>query len=232
MPSSGLSKKCATALAVLKRGGVRALVRELARKFVTVTPYRLDLLRLDRMPATEPLVYDAERYEIRFATHDDLRGLFASWRDPAEPLVSHRRVFEAWGFDRCVLVIDRKHGRVAHFHFLVTAEDAAKAKKWLPWNVYRRFWGPDAGWQEWVYTFLDSRKQGLSVAAFDYLLAYCRQAGIVRIYSRRGAGNTPSVKMADRSGYLKIGALYEVALFGRPELSRTFVALDRDAQLR
>src|SRR5664279_4056629 len=129
MSSGDLVRKFSTALRVLKQRGVRAFLRETGRKLLTVTLYRLDVIPLDLWVPNET---STEGFEVRLATRNDLNRLFATWRDPEEDLARHRRVVETYGFDRCVLVIDRASGHVAHFQFLLTIEDTEQVQRSLP----------------------------------------------------------------------------------------------------
>lgn len=219
--------KCSTVFRILRQHGVLAVLRATAAKIVKVTSYRLDMIAVGSTE-TGPQDKVANDFDVRFALPDDLRRLFEQWPDSREELERHRRVVEVYGFNRCLLVIDRRTNRVAHFQFLITVEDSEKVKRWLPWQMDKRIWRPDYGWQEWLYTFEDYRRLGLSVAGLRHLIAHCRQVGISRLYSHRGVGNVESVNMADKVGYRRIGTIYQVNLFGTERLSKMFVALRAD----
>jgi L-amino acid N-acyltransferase YncA len=106
--------------------------------------------------------------------------------------------------------MDDATDRVAHFQFLLTNEDRTRIKQVLPWSIFRNCLGPDAAWQEWVYTFSDCRNRGYSVLATEHVIRYCRDHGIAFLYSRRGTMNLASVRMADRIGYAQIAQVYHV----------------------
>jgi L-amino acid N-acyltransferase YncA len=230
MGISNLLQKCSTALRLLNQDGVRGIVREAGRKIATVTRYRLDVIRVDHAAVLPQCAFAEEQFEIRFASSEDLYSIFQNWTDPLDELERHRKVVEIYGFKQCLLIIDRNLKRVAHFQFLLTHEDTEQVKKWFPWKIHRQLWGPEYAWQEWLYTFRDYRRRGLSVAGLKYLLAYCRERGIKRVYSHRGIENTASVKMAEKTGYERIGTVYQLEWFGRQRLSKMFVVFDHGGQ--
>jgi hypothetical protein len=144
-----------------------------------------------------------------------MERLFADWRDSREELDRHRRVYVDLGFRRCFLVFDDSTNKVAHLQFLLDHGDRERIKEVLHGPIYRRYLGPDAAWQDWVYTFSDYRRRSVSLMATARVIEYCRDRGIKELYSQRGAGNDPSVRMADRLGYVRVARVYHVQILGQ-----------------
>ncbi len=210
MSAARFAKKVGVGWSLIRNGEFSSFARAATSKLVRIDEQRIDRIdlsthRLDVGP--DP---GAECLRCELATQDQMERLFAEWRDSQEEYDRHYRVYFDLGFRRCFLCFDDSTNRVAHFQFLLDYGDRELIKKRLPWPVYRRYIAPDAAWQEWVYTFSDYRRKGVSLVATAHVAEYCRDHGINVLYSRRGAANRASVGMADRIGYVRIAIVYHV----------------------
>lgn len=210
MNSTVLLRKLRVGRDVLRQRGVAGVSRELLRKLVRVTEQRVDRLDLVDRPAVD-LDDPANAWlSCHLATPEDLVRLFADWRDPDVEYQRHHRVCHELGFQRVVLGVDRATGRVAHFQIALLPEDREHVWRVLRSPAHRRYFGPHDAWQGWVYTFTDFRQRGASVLVTEWLARYCLERGVTTLYSRRGATNTASMRMADRLGYTPVARVYHV----------------------
>jgi len=213
--AADLARKAGVGWSLLRNGQFSSFLQLATSKVVRIEEYRVDRIdfssyRLEVRPED-----GLDRLRCELATRAQMERLFADWRDSREELDRHHRVYFGLGFHRCFLVFDDSANRVAHLQFLLDYSDRERIKEVLPWPIYRRYLGPDAAWQEWVYTFSDYRRRGVSLLATARVIEYCQDHGIKMLYSRRGASNHASVRMADRLGYVRVARVYHVQMLGQ-----------------
>lgn len=200
--------KVVTVARLLRHGEVGKLLRSAVGPLVWVIPYRID--RLDLLDVPTPTPSDRS-YICRLAEPGELERLLEAWPDSEEDRVRHREVYETFGFRRCFLAIDRETDRVAHFQFLVLAQDEPQVRAHLAWPFFRGRLRADTAWQEWVYTFEAYRGRGLAELATAFVRDFCVAQGIRWLYSHRGAANRASVRMAEKCGYRLVAMGYEIS---------------------
>ena len=94
-------------------------------------------------------------------------------------------------------------------------EDAAAARRHMAWKVMRVIEDPACAHRGWVYTFEKFRRRGVSGAATDRVVDWCREQGIRRIHSSRGVANQASVRMGDRLGFRPHRLAYQIQILGQ-----------------
>lgn len=213
-PVRTLLRKARVGWSLVRGNRYREVLGIAAGKVARVVEHRIDRLDLRTARLPDPGA-DAARFRCHLAAPAEMEALFAGWRDSREEYERHRRVFFDMGFRRCFLLSDPTTGQVGHFQFLLTYEDRDRIERLLPRPVFQPYLSPDSAWQEWIYTFTDSRNRGLSIAAAAHVVRYCLEHGITTLYSRRGARNYASIGMADRIGYVPIARAYQVQFLGQ-----------------
>ena len=207
---ANIARKVRVGWSLMRKGEFSSLLCAATSKLVRIEKHHIDRIDLSSY-RLKVRPEDRNRWlRCEMATEAQMERLFTDWRDSAEERDRHYRVYFDLGFRRCFLFIDDSTNKVAHFQFLLDYSDGERIKQVLPWPIYRRYIGPDAAWQEWVYTFSDYRRKGVSLLAASHIIDYCSDHGVKVLYSRRGALNQASVRMADRLGYVRIARVYHM----------------------
>lgn len=216
-----IGRKLKTFSTLVKEGRVREVLQTTTGYLVRLMRYRLDELDIDsytlgRFKAKIPL-------ECRIASSTDMQLLFEHWPDSQEEYERHYEVYYRWGFKTCFLFFHRDTGEVAHFQFLLRYEDRSKIQQFLPTKRYKFLSSSACAYQEWLYTFEKYRRLGISLQATDYLIKFCRDNGIKKLFSHRGMSNVPSVRMADKIGFVPIASIYHIQFLHQKKHSGLYV---------
>jgi hypothetical protein len=206
-------RKTTTALLLVKEGKLTDIVDVAMRYVVRITKYRLDVLDVNtyvysRFKAKVPL-------DCMMATDKDMILLFEGWQDSEEELKRHYEVYFTWQFKKCFLYIHKDTREVLGFCFLLTYDDRNNIALNLPKSKFRYMNSVNCADHEWLYTFEKYRQLGIILEGTDYVVKYCRDNGIDKLYSQRGYVNLPSIKYADKIGYCPIGTIYHIQLFNQ-----------------
>ena len=216
-----IHKKLRTVVRLINERAGKEILQKLTRYIVRVTKYRLDELDvnayvLDRFEAKIPI-------ECRIASSTDMQLLFEHWPDSQEEYERHLEVYYRLGFKTCFLFFHRATGEIAHFQFLLRYEDRAKIQQFLPTKVYRYLSSSACAYREWTYTFEKYRRLGVALPATDYLIKFCQDNGIKKLFSHRGISNVPSVRMADKIGFVPIEIIYHIQFLHQKKHSGLYI---------
>jgi GNAT superfamily N-acetyltransferase len=146
--------------------------------------------------------------ECKLASSADMQMVFDHWPDSKEEYDRHYEVYYRWGFKRCFLFSHCDTGEIVHFSILLMYEDRPKIKQFLPRKRYRVLDSESCAHQDWVYTFEKYRQLGILTQAMDFVIEFCRENGIKWLYSDRGMSNVPSIRYADKIGYVPIAIVH------------------------
>ena len=149
---------------------------------------------------------------MKVATRSSVEALFESWPDSREEYERHHEVYYDYGFETWLIFHHIETGEPAHFQVLITHDDIPKVKRVLPWKLYDQIVDPHCAQRGWVYTFEKFRRMGVSLAATDLLVEYCRGRGIGRVFGHRGFVNAASLRMADRTGFVPFARVHQIQL--------------------
>jgi len=216
-----IGKKFKTFFTLLKKGEIREILQTTTGYIVRVIKYRLDELDVDsyilgRFKAKIPL-------KCKIANSMDMQLLFDHWPDSREEYERHYEVYYHWGFKTCFLFYHRDTGEVVHFCFLLTYKDCPRIQRFLPTKKYIFLTSNSCAHHEWLYTFEKYRKLGICTQATDFIIKFCRHNGIKKLYSIRGASNVPSIRYADKVGYIPIASIYQIQFFHQKRHSGFYI---------
>ena len=203
-----LNKKLNTFFTLIRDGRVREILQTSTRHIVRISKHRLDILDvdgyvLDRFKSKIPI-------ECKIANDKDMQSLFEQWPDSREEFNRHYEVYYHWGFKKCFLFLNRDTGELVHFSFILTYEDRPKIEKFCLTKKFRFLAFKSCAYNEWLYTFEKYRKHGILTQAMDFIIQFCRKNGIKKLYSNRGFSNLPSIRYADKIGYIPIATIYQI----------------------
>jgi GNAT superfamily N-acetyltransferase len=192
-----------------------------AAYFVRIEKYRMDLLDVAsymsrRFLAKMPI-------KCKMACEADMRKLFHEWRDSREEYDRHHEVYYKWGFKRCLLTCNSDTEEVVNFQFLLTTEDLANVRKYLPWSTYKDLTSKACAHHNWTYTFERHRRLGIQTQAVDFAVEFCRENGIKWLHSQRGFTNEASIRYADRVGFLPMATIYHVQFLWQQKHSGLYI---------
>jgi len=159
----------------------------------------------------------------KLASEADMKRLFDEWPDSREEYVRHYEVYFQWGFERCFLIFNSGTGEVVNFRFLLMNEDLPKIREHLPLKAYRDLTSKSCAHHNWSYTFEKWRRLGIQTHSMDFVIEFCRGNGIKWLYSQRGYGNTPSIRYADKVGFIPIAVIYHVQFLGQKKHSGLYI---------
>jgi GNAT superfamily N-acetyltransferase len=161
--------------------------------------------------------------ECKLASDADMQRVFDHWPDSKEEYDRHYEVYYHWGFKRCFLFYHCDTGEVVHFSFLLMYEDRPKIMEFLPWKRYKVLDCESCVHHDWAYTFEKYRQLGILTQAMDFVIEFCRENGIKWLYAGRGISNTPSVRYADKVGYVPIAFVYHLQFLRQKKQSGLYI---------
>jgi hypothetical protein len=207
------SSRLLTAWSLLRQGRVRELLGAALDPWVRVVPLRFDVIDVgayvDRGAAVRvPMT-------CRIARADDVERLFAAWPDSRGEYDRHYEVWHEFGFRTWFLFAHAETDEPVHLQVMITRRDVESVKRVLPWKLYGIVEDPTRAHRGWVYTFGRFRRMGVSLAATDEVVRWCRKNGIRRIYGHRGLHNSVSVSMAEAAGFVPVAAVHQIQLRGQ-----------------
>ena len=206
-----IARKCSNAVRLLCVGEFKQFFRSLLYPLLRIERHQLDVLYVADFTVSPSAVSEIE-LELTHPSEQDMNELFQHWPDSADERVRHERAWRELGAASCFLFREKTGGAPVHFFFLITRATLERPGVVLPRFVERLLAEEGTGSVEWVYTFEQFRRRGLSVAAFVQFIEFCKDNGIRQLYSRRGTQNEASKRMAQQQGYAVVAKIYQIQL--------------------
>lgn len=205
-----LLKKISTAAFLVRRGKFSDFYLILVRRLVHIQKFRFVELDLDTY---KPRYYKARiPLDYKLASLEDMDKLFDAWPDSEEEFRRHYEVFYNWGLRTCLIFFHRDTGDIVHMQFVLTEQDIANIRQFLPLQIYGYLKSDQEAFVEWTYTFQKYRFRGIALEAMEKTLDYCKDKGIRKVFSHMSESNKNSLGLFRRIGFVQTATITQIRM--------------------